>query len=238
MQVASGQSSAIGGGSSNKASGYYSCIPGGFGNEAAGQGAFACGWGSSATGDQSAAFGGGRAHYASSIAIGNSAFTKVTGQTAFSCGTFTLIGEAQTTITPLRAITSDPTPTVLTTNEASPSGSGTGQPNVPTLISVNSTQNAARVIEASVVAMDSDTGDTKVWKITGAAKYIYIDQLTQIANIVGTPTKTVIAADSAALNWDCNLVVNTTRRSAEIEVIGEAGKTIRWYCSFVMGEVN
>lgn len=71
-KVASGASSAIGGGDRNTASGTYSCVPGGYSNTASGNFAsLAFGWGATASGDGAIAFGNSpTASHANSFVVG------------------------------------------------------------------------------------------------------------------------------------------------------------------------
>lgn len=193
----------------------YNCVAWGRQNSASGQ------WATAAGGYQNEATG------AWSITLGGWGATTrgLKGVAARSSGYFSAVGDAQTENLVLRIETADATPTIATAD-----GGVEGLFNVAVM-----PDNHMYGVVAHVTARNTSTGDAKVWKIEGAAK-----QGVGAATValVGTPTKTVVAADTGASAWDCNLVVNTIRGSVEVEVVGEAAKTIHWVCKFDTVEVS
>lgn len=124
----------------------------------------------------------------------------------------------------LTRTTTDASPAILTTTHAGPAAN-----NVAAL-----TNNSAYGIRASITARASD-GSCKRWVVEGLVKRGASASATAV---VGTPSKTVIAADTGTDDWDVALVADTTRGSAEIEVTGAAGTTIAWICRFDTEEVG
>jgi hypothetical protein len=258
--VASGVSSVLVGGFNNKASGGYSCVLGGSNNRATGdyssvlgsdsneaigdfsvcvgfnqtvnsQNGIAIGSDNTVDGINAIAIGtdAAKATAERSIAMGSGSDTRTTrGKLGFASARFGLLyGSAQTGLSTLLVTTADANATILNSEGeyATP-----GTTNVPVL-----PDNHTYAITASVVARDTTTGDSKIWKIESGA---YRGTGEATVALVGLPNKTIIGEHAATSAWDCNLVVNTTRGSAEIEVTGEAGKTIHWVCKFDTVEVG
>lgn len=213
--TASGNYSSVGGGANNSTSGAYTVVGGGDGNTTAGAYATISGGVlNSLSGDGSCCPGGG---YATDRGIHY--------RQVFASGAFSVTGDAQIAKGVHRVQTTDATSAVLTYNG--------GAANTTSVFSLPDDYMYA--VSAYVSARDTSTGDAKVWKIDGAAKR---GSGAATVALVGTPTKTVIAEDTGASTWDCNLVVNTTRGSVEVEVTGEAAKTIHWVCEFDTVEVG
>lgn len=213
----------------------------GYNNEASGNRSFAHGSGCRATshyslaiGDLAYSFGKGSvamgydtdAMEDYSYATGTRSVARYYGARAHSGGYLSLQSGAQYVDMPLVLETTDDTPSVLTSDDNS----------TPTSTTVPSLQ-AYRVVAVTawVVARDKEGGgDGRAWRIEGV---VNSDGTSTGVRFIGTPTKSTIAEDSSTVSWDCNLVVNTTRKSVEVEVVGEAGKTIHWMCKFDMVEI-
>jgi|GEM_PF-3379804 len=84
--------------------------------------------------------------------------------------------------------------------------------------------NSVLGFEITVVAKESATNDCKMWTLTGLIKR---DTSNNTA-IVGTVTKTVIAADAGASSWDINATADDTNEVLALDATGEASSTIKW----------
>jgi hypothetical protein len=87
--------------------------------------------------------------------------------------------------------------------------------------------SSAFLFKLLAVARDNVNNDCAMWELTGGIKRGANAAATAI---VGTVTKTVIAADAAATTglWDIGATADTTNGSLKLTVTGEAAKTIRW----------
>lgn len=216
LGVASGLNSVLTGGKYNYCNGHYATVSGGYGNWGDGNwSSVGGGQSNQADGDYSTVPGG-----FAGLARG------LYGRYSYASGSFSgSSGKAQIGTHVLRNDTTDAITTVLVAD-------GTGAST--TTVSVLPDNHSYGVV-ARVIARDTSTGDTKVWEIKGGAKR---GSGAATVTLVGTPTKIVTAADTGAPAWDCNLVVNTTRGSVEVEVVGEATKTIHWVCKLDTVEVG
>lgn len=80
-----------------------------------------------------------------------------------------------------------------------------------------------------VVAARNNTDDVcKMWELKFAVKRL----TTGNPALVGSLTKTVVGADAGAATWDVDIIINITADSFELQVTGEAAKTIFWTGSF------
>jgi hypothetical protein len=95
--------------------------------------------------------------------------------------------------------------------------------------------SSAFTFEGKVVARDTSTGDIKSWIFTGAIKRGANAAATAL---VGTPTVTVVAEDTAASTWAVALAADTTNGALAVNVTGQAAKTIRWTVVIHSAEVN
>lgn len=178
-------------------------------NTVAGFRAFAAGESNVANGTASIALGlRSQALAVNSYAHGRDAIAKVDGQEAFATGYFTTPGDAQASKFTLRTQTTTAASTVIGTN-----GGSIGQWLM---------LNGATVFEATVIAFEPATNDTKAWKITGIAR----QGASGAAVLVAPATVTVINASAGAAAWNTAVVPGT--QTITVRAIGEAGKTIRW----------
>lgn len=195
---------------------------------ASGMGAFTAGRRCKASGNGSSSIG----YYCTSSGVGS--FThgsRATDRSAYSkyvhaSSRFSIDGDAQSGRQMLFLETTGATASILT---------ATGQSTVTTAVVPVIPDNHAYSIIATVVARDASTGDTASWSIKGAAKRGAGEATTAL---IGTPSIETIAMDSGALAWSVDLVVSTTRGSAEIQVTGEVATTIHWVCKFETVEVG
>lgn len=80
-------------------------------------------------------------------------------------------------------------------------------------------------ISAKVVAFEPATGDAKEWTVEAMAR-MTTDYLT--LELIGTPTVTSAFASTGAALWSVAVSVDTLNETLDIEVTGEAARTIRW----------
>lgn len=85
--------------------------------------------------------------------------------------------------------------------------------------------NSAHAFRATVVARQNSTGNAAAWRIEGLIKRGANAAATAV---VGTPIKTLIAADSGASTWDITAEADTINGALTIKVTGAAGVTARW----------
>ena len=88
-----------------------------------------------------------------------------------------------------------------------------------------------------VTAIDSTNYDAKVWEVKGAIKR----DASNNTSLVGSITKTVIAQDSGATNWDIFVTADNTYNALKLEVSEvdvATGKTIRWAATSYNTEVR
>jgi len=78
-----------------------------------------------------------------------------------------------------------------------------------------------------VVAREAATNDCKIWEVSGGIKRDGSNN----TSLIGTITKTVIAADAGASAWDVDFDADDTNESLRCQVTGEAAHTISWACT-------
>jgi hypothetical protein len=211
----------IGGGYNNQVNSSYGVIVGGAENATYSTGGFAfIGGGGNNVADG----------YGSAVLGGFHATTRgVYGAVAHASGSFisTNVGEAQIARHILRKETTDAAPSILTANGNAVSSS-------PYINTTHLPDSSAFKVNAKVVAFEPTTGDAKEWDLTtlvtraaGAAT----------VSLVGIPVKTSGAASAGATAWNCDLVADTTWGAVQVQVTGEASKTIHWVCELETVEV-
>lgn len=257
--VASGAQSAVRGGRDNTASGVLSAVAGGFGNTVSSTASVVVGGGNNSitvtysfigagssntvSGDYSgilagssntasganSGVGGGSQNTASGensfIPGGRDGTTRgVFGASAHGSGRFAVLGDAQAGRQVHRLQTADATVSALSADGAAPvAATAAVLPN-----------GSCYTFAVHVAARQNATGDAAGWKIEGVIK-----RGTGVASaaLVGTPTVTSLGADAGASAWTVAAVANTTLGSLEIQVTGEAAKTIRWVANIQTVEV-
>lgn len=95
--------------------------------------------------------------------------------------------------------------------------------------------SSAFAFDGKVVARDTTTNDMKAWELRGAIRRGANAAATAI---VGTPTVSVIAANTSASPWTVALGADTTNGALAVTVTGETSKTIRWTVVIHSAEVN
>lgn len=231
---AQGERAVCVGGGSNFSSGTGSVVVGGSANYSTGASSFlGGGYSNNARGDYSVSVGGSfndaDGNY-STIPGGHYAITRgIYGRFAYASGSFSSTkGQAQACTDILRFRTLNESPSILTTDNQSPvSGTDSNVTVIP--------DDHAYKVNAKVTAFSPSSGDTKEWEIsalvvrgTGAGSVAF----------VGTPTVTSSYASTGSSAWICDIVVNTTRGSVEVEATGEASTTIHWVCELNTVEVG
>jgi hypothetical protein len=223
--VASGAYSTVSGGRSNRAAGTYSTAVGGYSNvninaqysigggysaTVGGTASVALGYITEADGEYSAAFGyrGDTKGRYCSLAIGG--YNRSDSGHPF-----------QTSIQNVSVQTTDATPTVLT------AGLGTLY-----VYQNRMDVNSAYAFKIMLIAGVTGAGDTKAWELTGCIKR----GAAGVPTLVGAVTKTVIAADTGAATWDCDIVIDTD--AFTVQATGQAATTIRWTASIYTAEME
>jgi len=131
-------------------------------------------------------------------------------------GTFT-VGGSQAGLLVIAKITTDATPTVLTSTTAA---AGTAN-------QVILPNNSAYYFKARIISGVTGAGNTKAWTIEGAIKR---GAGVGTTAIVGTVTTTVVAADAGAATWAIAATADTTNGGLAITFTGQAATTIRTVC--------
>lgn len=175
---------------------------------ASGSYSFVVGQNNTASGANSVAIGQGcAATQTNSMALGRNATTKRAGELAFSgAASFAAAGDAQTSEMVLVGTTTNATPLTLTS---------------PTRITLN--DSTTIVFEILVVGRRSAVNESAGYHFRGV-----IDRNSGAAStrIVGIVSKTTIAEDQ--MLWDANVSADSTNGAIQIQVTGEASKTIGW----------
>lgn len=222
---ATGTQSFVGGGQTCVASNIYTVSVGGRGNTASGQySGVLSGFENAANGDFSVVPGG---------AWGTS--RSLYGRLSFSSGRFTVIGDAQWGLSVLRRETTNATLTVLTADAAAPAAA-----TIPVLPDSGLYAFRIRVVCIQSAGTSGTVGDCKAWDVVGAIKRGANAASTAL---LGTPTITVLGADTG-LGADnvtgaiISITADTTRGGINVNVTGEANKTLRWVASVETTEVD
>lgn len=131
-------------------------------------------------------------------------------------GNFSAVGDAQTSVLPLSASTTNNTVTELT--------------NVGSHVVIPTDTTWA--FSCLVVARRSDAdNESAAYRVEGC-----IDNNAGTVALVGAVTVTVIAEDTAA--WDCTAVADNVNKSLNIKGTGENAKTIKWVGRLTLVEVT
>ena len=226
-KVASGNQSAILGGSNNEASGSLSVVINGQNNTSSSFAGICGGSDSSATGD----------YYA--IALGyvhtaNSSYSCVLGgsfgtargiEGNFVTASHAGSGYGQKAHLIVSAQTTNATQTNLTVN---------GAVGVSTTNQVTLANNAAYAFKGTCVAGVTGAGNTKAWEFRGAIKR---GANAASTTLVGSVIKDVLAYDAGAAAWDVDFTADTTNGALQVKVTGQASTTIRWVCKIETTEM-
>ena len=94
--------------------------------------------------------------------------------------------------------------------------------------------NTGWIFTIFVIARENSTNDGKAWKVEGA---ITRDGISN-TSLIGIASSSAIAQDTGAANWDISVTANDTDEALQIEVTGEAFKTIRWVAIVNLAEVG
>ena len=219
---ASGADAVIGGGNTNTASGAAAVVPGGTSCQATGADSFAGGNTSLASNSYSFAFGEFlESSGAGAWATGIRSKASLRGQRSHASGYFSAKGDAQISDLVLRGQTTSASVTLLGL-----SGTAGEKLVLPT--------DTTWAFSVMVVARRTDVdGESAAYKFEGCIKK---DAGSASTSIVGSVTKTVLAESTAA--WDANVSANTTNGDLQIDVTGEAAKTICWVARVQLTEVS
>jgi len=238
--VASGIYAVVSGGDSNESSGQYSAVVGGRSNAASGNSTTAGGYFNIASGLYATALGyDNDATASSAVAIGHKgladggystalgyyadARARVSALVIGSSGTaISIAGSSQASIMQVGTNTTDATPKVLTAISGYTSYLYQNRMDV----------NSAYAFKIMLIAGVTGAGNTKAWELTGCIKR----GASGVPILVGAVTKTVIAADTGAATWDCDIVMDTD--AFTVQATGQAATTIRWSASIYSSELD
>ncbi len=223
--VASGSYATVSGGRSNRAAGPYSTAVGGYSNSNInGMYSIGGGYSNSALGTASVAIGyAGVADGNYSVALGYYADNR-SRPSSLSIGGKNMsdaFHPFQTNIQNVSAETTDATPTVLT-----------GYSSTNYIYQNRMDTNSAYAFKIMLIAGVTNGGNTKAWELTGCIKR----GASGVPILVGAVTKTVIAADTGAATWDCDIVMDTD--AFTVQATGQAATTIRWTASIYTAEME
>jgi hypothetical protein len=222
--VASATGSVVAGGVNNRAAGAYSTIVGGANIQAVSSYTIGGGYNSSASSSGGLALGYiARADGYYSTALGYYADSKER-PSSFSIGGYNRSDSGhpfQTNIQNVSVETTDATPTVLT-----------GYSSASWIYQNRMDVNSAYAFKIMLIAGVTGAGDTKAWELTGCIKR----GASGVPTLVGAVTKTVIASDTGAATWDCDIVIDT--EAFMVQATGQAATTIRWTASIYTAEME
>lgn len=238
-QVASGPSSAVLGGGSNKATANNSVTVGGNSNTCSGDNALAAGGSNTASGDTAFVWGfanvasgayatsygfGTVADAAQSTAWGRHARTRgISSVEAFSSGQKSSPGDVQGMRLHVSVTTADATVTPMTSGGGG--AAATNQIVVPAETVVT--------IHAVVVAKVVTGSDAKGWIVSGVAKNIG-----GTISMVGSPIVTATGADGGASGWNVSITADNVNGCVSINAIGQAATNITWSAVVTAAAVN
>lgn len=221
LNTASGENATVGGGEHNVATADYATVAGGQLNTASGAHAFVGGGVSNtASGVKSTVIGGdvNTASGVYAVASGARAKADKQSQWAHAAGQIAAQGDAQTSVIPVHATTTNLVATELH-----------GVAVADRLTIADDTTWAFAVL---VVARRTDAnGESAAYKFEGC-----IARDAGTVRFVGTPVKTVLAEDTVA--WDCNAVADDTNKALSIVGTGEVGKNIQWVARVELAETT
>lgn len=93
--------------------------------------------------------------------------------------------------------------------------------------------STALAFTGRVVVREEATGDCKAWDIA----FLIKRASTGDPALVGSLTKTVIAADAGASAWDIAVAIDTANDGVQLTVTGEAAHTLRWSAGVTVTQV-
>jgi len=239
-KVASGNYSALLAGYNNSATGTYSAVVGAFGCSATGNHSACIGSQNSSAASQSFSGGGyGSVGATGTASVSFGSFISQDGAYSAAFGLATennrwctvMVGSygpggssvrpSASTMQCLSCETTDATATRASSNATS-----TGD-----TYEVRVRTNSAHIVRFLVVGTVTGGGDTKAWELVACLKR----GASGVPSIVGSVTKTVIAADAGASAWDVDVSVGSTD-AYTVEVTGAAATTISWSVSAFTSE--
>jgi hypothetical protein len=147
-----------------------------------------------------------------SLAIGMQSLARTPGGVVQANGRFASNGDAQAGRYLLRTTTIDATQTEMFIN-----GTGGG-------IRLTLPDDSTWTFKVTITAHRTDLNNGRAGYT--AAGVIYRNSGAATTNIQGSVQKTVLAESNPS--WDINITADSTNGSLKVNVIGEAGKTIRW----------
>jgi hypothetical protein len=262
-QVASGNNSAITGGSNNRASGSNSVIGGGAGNSASNNNSAVCGGNNNTLSATGSFVGGGQSNIASggysvvgggvSNTASDSNATVAGGEsnTANSAYSFIAGGRRGTTRSiignhvfpacnqPIAATSGASQAALLIlgriTTDATPAVLSSNNSPATNTNQVTLFNDSAYSFSGEVIAGVTGAGNTARWTISGAIKRGANAASTVM---VGTPTVTMTHNNAGASAWVVAVTANTTLGCITVTVTGAALATIRWVAKIETTEIT
>lgn len=153
-------------------------------------------------------------------AFGDGASASLAGSKAFANGAFAAPGDAQHGLYVLRNLTTDATATELFLDGNS----------LPLVIP----DNSVVVFDILVAGRRTDAvGGGAGYRFAGVARK---DSTSGSLTFVGVPSKTILGETD--MPWDATLTANIVNGALQIEVFGQAAKTIRWVATVQTTEVT
>ena len=154
-----------------------------------------------------------------SKAEGNYAHTRFVGQQTFTGGRFAALGDAQTSVMEMHKQTTTGTGTILGVI-----GSSTSYQLQP---------NQSVTFTALVVARDTAGTDTASWEIKGMARRGETGSTVPVGVVINS-----LGKDVGANAWQISAVTGDSAGGLNVNIVGEAGKTIRWVQRMTLVEVT
>lgn len=147
----------------------------------------------------------------------------ITGATAFgaSGSTVSSSGKRQGELHALACATTSSTPVNLSTN-------GNASPSSANQLVLNN--NSIITVQGVAQARQGTTGDSATWTFTASVKRGANAAATAL---FGTPTVTLINADSGASAWTLTITADTSLGGIQLTATGENSKTIQWTTSLL-----
>jgi hypothetical protein len=229
--VTAGFGAGIIGSSSSTVTGNSSVIVGGGSNTISGGSCFSAGNGHNVSGNYSGALSGlsntVSGQYSAVVAGAYGSSRGIQGYTASGSGnpyvSYTIGAQAGQLV--LGRVTTDATPTLLT-SDISSTASSTNQIILP--------NNSAYYFRGSVVCGVTAAGNSSAWSFEGLIKRGANAAATSIVQSVVN----LVGQNSGASAWVVALTADTTNGGLSVTVTGQASTTIRWVCTINTTEMN
>ncbi len=233
---AGGQSATISGGEANTTGDVFATVGGGFGNKASSNSATVGGGNNNDAGGLSATIGGGNNNNASGVQAtvaggrfntasgihsvvpgGSDAKATHYGEMAFSSGSFSSAGDAQTSVYVLKRETTNATPTEMF---------------LDVFATERITVAAGRTLSFEILVVGkTSAGQAAGYRITGIIKNVG-----GTTSFIGIPSVATLGEDDPA--WDVSVTADDVNDALRITVIGAANSATHWVATVRTSEVQ